>query len=73
MLSWLPPLVSLVLTIVFVLTADAGPRAKGGVVAVFFAALLLQYRGSGLAAPVIGLVLQVILAVSLLLWLKVSS
>jgi hypothetical protein len=73
LIAWLPSLVSLVLTIVFVLTADTGPRAKGAVVAVFLAALLLQYRGPGLAVPVVGLVLQVVLAVSLLLWLRVSS
>jgi len=72
-LSWLPSLVSLVLVIVYLLTADRGPRAKGVVAVLFLAAVLLQYRGPGLVVPVIGLVLQVGLAIYLLLWLKVSS
>ena len=73
MLAWLPVIVSLVLTIVYLLAAERGPRAKGVVVGVFLLAALLQYRGTGLALPVIGLVLQVGLAVYLLLWLRVSS
>jgi hypothetical protein len=72
-LSYLPPVVSLVLGIVYLLTAESGVRAKAAVVGVFLLATLLQLRGPGLAVPVVGLVLQVGLAIYLLLWLKVSS
>ena len=73
MLSWLPPLVSLVLAIVYVATAESGPRAKGIVIAVFLLAAFLQYRGPSLAVTVVGLVLQVGLAAYLLLWLKLNT
>jgi hypothetical protein len=73
MLSWLPSVVSLVLSIVYLATAESGPRAKGTVVALFLLGAVLQYRGSGLALPAIGLVLQVGLAIYLLLWLKLNT
>ena len=71
--SWLPSVVSLVLSIVYLATAETGPRAKGTVAALFLLGAVLQFRGSGLVLPVIGLVLQVGLAVYLLLWLRLSS
>ena len=70
---WLPPFVSLVLSVVYWIWGDGSPAAKLAVAMVFLLALVLQFGVAQVLASVVGLVLQVGLGVYLSLYLKVSG
>ena len=67
--NFIPPALSLVLTVIFLFTSDSRPLVKLVVAAVYLGGLYLQF-----ASPyrLVGLIVQIILAIGLLRWMKVA-
>lgn len=68
-LAWAPAATSLVLGVVFLSYGEAGPAVKILGTVVFFAALYLQFFSP---LPLLGLLVQVGLALCLALWRRMN-
>jgi hypothetical protein len=70
LLRWVPILSSGWLGAVFVVTSEAGAGVKASVCVVFLIAAFLQFFSP---YPLVGLVLQAVLALCLAVWWKVET
>lgn len=70
MLMWVPVTASLILSLLYLVTGEGRPSLKVLIFAVFFIAVILQFRSS---YPLAGLLLQACLALALAVWWKLAT
>ena len=70
LLFWVPPFAVCALGIIYLVFGESRPLAKILLAALFFVGIYFQFFASGRTASLIGLLIQVVLGISLSLWLR---
>jgi len=73
LIGWLPAAASVVMLAMLAAAGELRGRGGGFAVAGFVAAATCQYAGHSQNVVVLGLVLQVLLAIGLMLWWKMTA